>query len=479
MQQKCTVKQNAQFTDYLKAMYTHLKKTSHYLSSHDHRKEKMAEGISSKVPAGTGTGAIVGEIFKEVQKVISKGNKQEDEKQKEKPKRNDPADNSSRTSVHKEEFLWDSIIQWLVAAIFGLSLLDVSANFFRNYTVSCHVETDLRDEAAYVNNFCYGSLPRSEYFTLYVIIHGFLIIGPHILWKTVSDSYINYFFDLCNGLDRLRDRLTGDYDPRNSDIVSRLVSEFQTQSYIDIWNWKVPLLFGSYILKLAIQLIVSTGSVLFSAIYFHNFPEVFPCPKNLDPNSYGWHLNTTVTCVFPSIHFMALLQYGDFILLGLIILVLAYAFIWVLQCHPKELGQSKIAEICSQSCLIPNDYTYTYTKYIRPRYDAIKNDMDFLLMMLFRASSGKGATLKEMLIKDMMGQHYSKDDELLQLFLEQRDEEEDVTQLFKQARFRAIIRDIGTGGSPRYIIESKLKPKLGLTDDKVTNKYILISMHIV
>ena len=415
-------------------------------------------------------------IFQEVEKKIS-SRKEKDEDEEKKQKSSDPEQDvsSTRTSVHRQEFLWDSIIQWLVAAIFGLTLLDVSANFFRNYTVSCHVETTIRDEVAYVNNYCYGSLPRSEYFTLYVIIHGFLLIGPHVLWKVVSEAYINYFFDLCNGLDRLRDRLTGDYAPRNSDIVSRLLSEFKMQSYVDIGKWKFPLLFGGYILKLVIQALTCVGSILFSAVYFHNFPEVFPCPKNLDVNSYGWHLNTTVTCVYPSIHFMSLLQYGDFILMSLILSVLIYAFVWVIQCHPKELGQSKIAEMCSQSCLRPSDYTYTFMKYLTPRYDSIKNDMDFLLMMLFRASSGKGATLKEMLIKDMMNQHYGKDDELLQLFLNQRDEE-DVDQLFKQARFRAIIKKVGQKevkkGSPRYIIETKLRPKLGLADDMVRTTLI-------
>ena len=363
---------------------------------------------------------------------------------------------STRTSVHRQEFLWDSIIQWLVAAIFGLTLLDVSANFFRNYTVSCHVE---RDEVAYVNSYCYGSLPRSEYFTLYVIIHGFLLIGPHVLWKAVSEAYINYFFDLCNGLDRLRDRLTGDYAPRNSDIVSRLLSEFKMQSYVDIGKWKFPLLFSGYILKIVIQALTCVGSIIFSAVYFHNFPEVFPCPKNDDINSYGWHLNTTVTCVYPSIHFMALLRYGDFILMGLILAVLIYAFVWVIQCHPKELGQSKIAEMCSQSCLRPSDYTYTFMKYLMPRYDSIKNDMDFLLMMLFRASSGKGATLKEMLIKHTMNQHYGKDDELLQLFLRQ--------DKGVKKEFRDIINDKEKKDPPRHIIEAKLKPNLGLDNKTV------------
>ena len=68
-----------------------------------------------------------------------------------------------------------------------------------------------------------------------------------------------------------------------------------------------------------------------------------------------------------------------------------------------------------------------------PRYDSIKNDMDFLLMMLFRVSSGKGATLKEMLIKDMMNQHYEKDDELLQLFI--------IQEIGVKERFREINKD--------------------------------------
>lgn len=380
--------------------------------------------------------------------------------EEQKDKKPEVSSNRNKPPIQRQEFVWDNIIQWLVTAILGLTILNVSADFFRNYTVTCHVETDRRDEAAYVNNYCYSSLPKSEFFTLYVIIHGFLIIAPHFIWKTLFEAYINFFFDLVKDLDQLKDRQTGEYDPHNFDIVSK------------VKNHQAPFLYIGYLGKLIVQLLFTVGSFFASGFAFaHEFNEVFDCPNNINESPKGWDLNDTVPCVYPSIRFLQLLQYGDFALLSIIFLVLVYAIFWTaIQCHPKELGYSKIAQFCFESCLNLEDYTFKRkTKYLGPQYDRIRSNMDFLIMMLFRASSGRGATLREMLIEKEIQERQSKDSELLQLFLNQKDEK-DATAIFKKANFRAVIKRIGHKGSPRYEIETKYRPKLGLADDMVSKR---------
>jgi hypothetical protein len=388
-----------------------------------------------------------------------KQNTQGDNSKKDKEKDADKGEDQEEvavvpnSSIHFEEFQWDYFLKWLVTTILGLTLLNASVDFLRNYAVSCYIDTANRDEATYVNNYCFGSLPQTEYFTLYVIIHGALIYVPHILWKTINSAYLKFFFNLVNSLDRLRDRSTGDYRPQNFDIILRIENEFTMRR-----------LFLTYILKLVIQLVFSIGSILFSAIYFHNFKYVFRCPTNIEVSPVGWHLNSTVDCVYPSLRFLNLLQYADFLLLVLITFLLFYGLIWCIWRHPDELGYKTIAEMCSRSCLIATDYHYKQKK-LSVRYDCIGTDVDFLLMVLFRASSGAGATMKDMLIENLMTKHYGKDRELLQLLLNQKDVAQDAAELFKQAKFRQIIKESGKSGSPRFVIETKYRPQLGLADD--------------
>ena len=422
---------------------------------------------------------LVGYI-QQIEENFTKSNETKEDKEEEDNKTEEEEVPKTVAPIRQHEFLWDNMIQWLVTAIFGLTLLNVSADFFRNYTIACHVDTNRRDEVTYVNNYCFNSLPRSEYFTLYIIIHGFLIIGPHVLWKTISKSYLNFFFDLVSRLDRLRDRMTGDYSPYNFDIITRIENEFTQKTSISLFGkvlFKVPPLFAGYIVKLIGQCAMIIISVLFSAIYFDNFADVFECPKNLNNNTIGWYLNSTVHCVYPSLRFLSLLRYGDHFLLGLALLVSLYGLLWCFIRHTQELGYDKIAEICSQSCLTPEDYIYKQMS-IMTRHDCIRSDMHFLIMMLFRASSGSGATIKDMLIEKIMSKHYGKDSELLQLFLNQRDSEEDATELYKQARFRQKIKSsVNFGqlqGSPRFEVENDFKPSLGLADDMVSYRWSLM-----
>ena len=386
--------------------------------------------------------------------------------------------------LERREHQWDEIIKWLVGAIFGLTILNVSSDFFRNYVVTCYVPNDTsRDDVAYINNYCYSSLPHSEYFTLYVVIHGFLIIGPHVLWKTIFNSNFKFFFDLVSSLDRLRDNLTGDFTEKNFKIVKRLQSEFSRT--VKFWILHLPPIYTFYLVKLFAQLLAAFGSVIFSISYFDNFSELFTCPisskqENIVNDDAKWPVPYPVTCVYPSIRFLSLLRYGDFVLVGLVIAVLMYALCWTLLRHTTELGFHAIASYSAHSNLHKDSFCYLPI-WKCPFTPGIRTDLDFLVLSLFRASSGQGMTFKELQISEEMKRQYNRDSELLQLIVNHkwqmsiyestRSEEEaggvhregDAKELYKRAGFCWDVK-VGFEGSPRFDIESKNKPLLGLED---------------
>ena len=95
-----------------------------------------------------------------------------------------------------KDFYWDQILFYLVSAILGLSFLDLSVEFFRGTIIKCYIaDTAARkDQVAYFNNYCYGSLPNSQYYLIFIIISALIIIAPHYLWTSYFGSYFIFFF---------------------------------------------------------------------------------------------------------------------------------------------------------------------------------------------------------------------------------------------------------------------------------------------
>ena len=202
-----------------------------------------------------------------------------------------------------------------------------------------------RSQSEYLNSFCSESVPNSEFFSIFVIVQGVLLVAPHFIWGAVFKGDFDSFFAVTEKLDRLRDPDTGVYDSKNFDRVEKLELEF---------GRKRKRIFACYILKLLLQLGVCVGTILFSEYFFEDFLFSFPCPRGIK-NDEGfpdnWPLNTTVPCVFVTLRVLNLVRYGDYFLIGLAMALIIMGLGWCAIRHSKELGHMDIAKFVFQSCL--------------------------------------------------------------------------------------------------------------------------------
>ena len=257
------------------------------------------------------------------------------------------------------------------------------------------------------------------------------------------------FFAVTRKLDRLRDRNTGEYDPKNFDRVEKLELEF---------GGKRRNIFSLYIAKLFLQLFVCVGSYLFSAVFFINFSSAFDCPRDFSETNIPdkWPLNTTIPCVYTSLRILSLIRYADYILLGLAIMLIFLGLVWCTVRHTKELGHREIAHFVFQSCLSTKTYVFPPFHEVRRNrhrsdncwfccfpfallsigcrgcigcqlhfmlfFPRIHNDLDFFEMYLFRADTSHGRVFKEIQIDKILRKLRGEDHQLLHLFLDaQRD----------------------------------------------------------
>ena len=165
-------------------------------------------------------------------------------------------------SVEPKDFFWDQFVKYISSAILALTLLNITVEFFRDGGVSCFhppdtvslLPTDMdpltvyefaRDQAAFINKYCEGSTPFTEYFPVYILVHGLLLISPHYIWSALYKGDFDSFFSIAAKIDRLRTSKTGEYSDESFNRVKKLEREYGGA------NRKI---FLSYVGKLFLQL---------------------------------------------------------------------------------------------------------------------------------------------------------------------------------------------------------------------------------
>ena len=81
-------------------------------------------------------------------------------------------------SSKPREFFWDNVSLYVVGVIIALAAIDAVMEFLRGSSVACFSPpgADITEaQEMYINNFCASSLPISEYFPVFTVVHGILI----------------------------------------------------------------------------------------------------------------------------------------------------------------------------------------------------------------------------------------------------------------------------------------------------------------
>ena len=363
---------------------------------------------------------------------------------KDQDKSDAPRDEAEKEIVPKE-FFWDQLILYIATLIALLTLLDISLQFLRSGGLFCYVDIPstpevnvsevTRDQAAYINNYCLQDLSISEYYTAFILIQGILLAAPHYLWSSLFRGQFDFFFDLVRQLDRLRDSNTGEYKPANFEIVKKLEKEFPAR-------WKWFRIFSLYIGKLILQLVLAVVFIIVNSVVFPEsaFEFVFECPENFNSTSRpdGWLLPFPVHCVYTSFRVYAKLLFTDYFLLVAAIAVTAYGLFWCVRRHTNALGYKDAALFTFTSCLKANEYVYEpfWNRGCRALFSPrIENDLDFILMRLYRADSGHGQVFKEIQVDKELKQYISRDHELLHLYIDSSKDQEITERLQSNCKF--------------------------------------------
>ena len=352
------------------------------------------------------------------------------------------------------EFFWDSVSLYVVGVIVALAAIDVVTEFIRGSAVSCFSppsQTVTEAQESYINNFCSASLPLTEYFPVFIVVHAILIAIPHYLWLNHYGGNFDFFFIQVKEMDRTRDEKTGDYSDKNRIIIQQLTQAFTTYKQ----NW----MFVFYVLKLILQLILTVAGFLAAIIAFTDFNETFMCPRNANSTADPfWPFDTQVVCVFTSLRLFSAIRLADLILLAILTISFIWSLIWCASTHPTELSSDEAALFCFQSSMAPEHYIpnfpikgcmYPIKRCMQNIFSSasmigrgpmIKTNLDFLVLKLFRTDSGLGFVFREMQILEKIRHH--------------NDDDQRRTNLHKRQQQAKTLGDGGTNTAFVWVAES-------------------------
>ena len=337
----------------------------------------------------------------------------------------------SGNAIVPRDFFWDSVALFVLSAIVALTVLDAVTEYIRGSNVECFLPNGIEEKyQTYVNTFCSGNLPFTQYFPVYIVITGILIGVPHYLWLNQYRGNFEFFFSQVGDLDRFIDTETSSHTPKNIQIVKLLTTAFAT--------YKQSTIFTTYKLKLILQWLVTAGSIVAAILLFRdsNFQDGFHCPRNNESDVF-WRFEEQVFCIYNTLVLISYLRVAYLCLICLLLLCLSWAIFWCYCTHATELGHKDVAsfsyhtglptkyyiaqlplpgwDCCNlfRRCILSIVTTIPwFTFHGGPR---IHSNLDFMVMQLFRTDSGLAYTFKDtqtsLALKDLI------DDDKMRLHL--------------------------------------------------------------
>ena len=300
-------------------------------------------------------------------------------------------------AVTRREFFWDEWLSYIASAIVALSLIDLSVEFVATSRqgILCDVNVTFtfgRDRYAFVNSYCARFLPLGQYYTLFTLIQGIVLLAPHYIWLSVFSGYFELFYALVGMLKRLKERGTGEYHPRNFAIIKKLHEEFLSKE-----RFGNRILIG-YRVKLTMQALCACIFLLSCGLVFSDFGTDITCPsEDMPPNeTFG-----RVQCVYGRLYFLSFIRVANLVLLGLGLAAIGVGILMMfLKPHIEALGFEKQAEFTYNAGIHHSHYQPKTTYYLPFSPFHIKTDLDFMLVRLFVSDAGYGKIYKDVQVCD-------------------------------------------------------------------------------
>eukprot|EP00118_Oscarella_pearsei_P020527 m.222578 g.222578 ORF g.222578 m.222578 type:complete len:607 (+) comp39977_c0_seq38:1223-3043(+) len=293
------------------------------------------------------------------------------------------------TSSTDEIFPWDVITRFCAYVGGIMALISFVEDLYLNRGLACSVPRwTTREQTRYVELFCTRYVSLIDSMPTLLVCQSLSLIGPHVLWKLYATPMLAEFFSLIPLLARLRNHSTSEYDTKTTQIVKYFQEKYQGTKRLS----------STYGYKLGFQLFVGVAfllGLLFayrpgSANFFQEL-EDFKCSGFTLVFNQNRSISCSVDCTYTITRILLPLWIIDLVVLIAAICSSSYGLYWLNTSHWNELDYKSQAMFLYRMSMNPgSEKLYNPTEPGHKKKATIRNDLDFLVIMLFSQNKGQG-----------------------------------------------------------------------------------------
>jgi hypothetical protein len=132
--------------------------------------------------------------------------------------------------VELKDLVWDQFAKLASSAILALSLLTFTVELFKGIKgVACFHPSNTASgneltliQATFIDQFCSDFLPITEYYPVYILAHGLMLVFPHYVWSATFKGHFDGFFLIAVNIHYLQNSKIGEYSEESFSRVDKL-----------------------------------------------------------------------------------------------------------------------------------------------------------------------------------------------------------------------------------------------------------------
>ena len=294
--------------------------------------------------------------------------------------------------IEYNRFIWDAVFSYFSPLAIIFAVLGLGEEIFLDRGLACNAPGYVdRDQYEYVVLWCSRHVLRVDLLPSLIVLHTFFVVTPQLVWEVYAAPSLQQFFSLTPGIEHLREKKVGTYDEDTSAVVQYLRDNYRHKTGL-LRSYRYKIIFQTVVSWIAFVGMLGTyeGGIAFTVDFNCSRVGLVGETKHSNVSTNDGLDPFDALCSYTSSSLFFALWIADMILLLLTAGVAIFGLVWLKQSHWEELDYEGRADFYYSFSMNSGNYDPSHSQKIK---STIKDDFDFLTLLLFNSDKGLGETL--------------------------------------------------------------------------------------
>ena len=310
--------------------------------------------------------------------------------------------------IEYNRFIWDAVFSYFSPLAIIFAVLGLGEEIFLDRGLACNAPRYVdRDQYAYVVLWCSRHVLRVDLLPSLIVLHTFFVVTPQLVWEVYAAPSLQQFFSLTPGIEHLREKKVGTYNEDTSAVVQYLRDNYRHKTGL-LRSYRYKIIFQTVVSWIAFVGMLGTyeGGVAFTVDFNCSRVGLVGETERSNVSTNDGLDPFDALCSYTSSSFFFALWIADMILLLLTAGVAIFGLVWLKQSHWEELDYKGRADFYYSFSMNSGNYNPSHSQKTK---STIKDDFDFLTLLLFNSDKGLGETLYNVQVELHLQERWADD----------------------------------------------------------------------